>query len=128
MLSEADILDALRACFTSSNPFEQPLNIVDLGLVESVNLKLDEDAPGAGIPGVPPRQELTLGLIPCTGEEDANAILIAQIENRMAGLPELSRTVTRLLDTPVWSPARIAPELRRALKLDPPTFPILNNR
>jgi metal-sulfur cluster biosynthetic enzyme len=128
MLSEADILDALRACFTSSNPFGRPLNIVDLGLVGGIDLVLDEDAPGAGIPGVPPRQRLTIGLIPCTADDDANAILLAQIENRMAGVPELSSTVIRLLDDPAWTPARLSPELRTVLKLDPPTFLILNNR
>jgi metal-sulfur cluster biosynthetic enzyme len=128
MLTELDIREALRACFDTQNSFQKPVNIVDLGLVESIALALDLDAPGAGIPGVPPRQSLTLTLIPCTPDEDATTILLAQIQNRLAGIPELSRVDIRFLDHPTWTPARITPEGRHLLKLDPPTFPILNNR
>jgi len=131
MLTEHEIREALRACFDASNPFKRPLNIVDLGLVESITLDNDNDAPGAGIPGVPTRQTLALTLIPTSSDEshdDANAILVAQIQNRLAGLPELSRTSVQLLDTPTWTPSRISPKLRKTLKLDPPAFPILNNR
>jgi metal-sulfur cluster biosynthetic enzyme len=128
MLTELDILEALRACFDTQNPFHQPLNIVDLGLVESITLALDPDAPGAGIPGVPPRQSLVLTLIPSTPDEDASTILLAQIQNRLAGIPELSRISVRFLDKPTWSQSRITPEGRRLLKLEPPAFPILNNR
>jgi len=131
MLTEQDILEALRACFDASNPFKRPLNIVDLGIVESISLALDSDAPGAGIPGVPSRQALYLTLIPTSSDEssdDTNAILVAQVRNRLAGLPELSRISVELAQSPLWTPARIAPKLRKTLKLDPPTFPILNNR
>ena len=56
MLSEQDIREALRACYDTHNPYGQPVNIVDLGLVEVIELSPDLDAPGAGIPGVPQRQ------------------------------------------------------------------------
>ncbi len=127
MLAEADVLEALSACFTANHPFHRPLNAVELGLVASILLERDDEAPGAGIPGVPPRQRLILGLIPCSVDEDANAMLVAQIENRMAGLPELSHTTIEWLAAPKWTTERISPELRQALKLDPPMFPILNN-
>jgi metal-sulfur cluster biosynthetic enzyme len=125
MLTDADIREALRACYDASHPFRQPLNIVDLGLIESIALTLDPKAPGAGIAGVPPRQSLNLTLIPSSPDEDAQIQLRAQILNRLAGLDGLSTMSVDFAATPVWSAARISPEGRRLLALD---FPILNNR
>jgi metal-sulfur cluster biosynthetic enzyme len=127
MLTEDDIREALRACFHSL-PFNTPVDIVTLGLVECVTLAPDPDAPGSGISGVPPRQSRSITLIPPTLDQDANAILLAQTQNRLAGIPNLSRTTIHLAETGTWSAARIAPEARLHLKLAPPAFPILNNR
>ncbi len=128
MLTQQDIREALRACFDASHPARRPLNIVDLGLIERVELTLDPDAPGAGIPGVPPRQVLSLTLLAPSPEEDARAILAAQVKNRLAGLPELWRTSVRIVDQPAWTSARITPEGRRLLGMKDPVLPILNNR
>jgi metal-sulfur cluster biosynthetic enzyme len=128
MLTEDDIREALRACYAPGLRFERPLNIVDLGLIESIALRLDHEAPGAGIPGVPARQALTLILIATSAEEDARIQLHAQIANRLAGLEQISRTTILFAASPAWTAERISPEGRRILRLDPPTFPILNNR
>ena len=128
MLSEHDIREALRACYETHNPYSQPVNIVDLGLVEAIELAPDHDAPGAGIAGVPQRQRLSLTLISSTQDEDAQAQLAAQIANRMAGLPELSRSAIHFAAEPVWTASRISPQGRLLLKLDAAHFPILNNR
>lgn len=128
MLNEADILDALRACFDLTNPYKRSMNVVELGLVEQVVLTVDADAPGAEIAGVPLRQRLKLTLVPTSKSEDGNAMLIAQIENRLAGLPELSRASVRLLDSPVWTPERLSAEARETLHPAKPAFAILNNR
>jgi metal-sulfur cluster biosynthetic enzyme len=127
MLTEADIYDAIRACYDASHPYQRPVNIVDLGLIESITLAVDPEAPGANIPGVPTKYSLSLTLIPASPDEDAQTLLHAQIANRLAGLPELSRTTIHFADTPVWTPGRITPEGRRLLKLDAPVFAILNN-
>ena len=128
MLSEDDIRDALRACYDTQNPYGRPVNVVDLGLVESIALTPDLDAPGAGIEGVPQKQRLLLTLIPSSPEEDAQTQLAAQIANRLAGIEELSGTAIRFAATPVWTPARISPQGRALLNLDAAHFPILNNR
>jgi len=125
MLTDADIREALRACYDASHPFRQPMNIVDLGLIEIIALALDPNAPGAGIAGVAPRQSLALTLIPASPDEDAQTQLRAQILNRLAGLDGLSAVCVCFAAAPVWNTARISPEGRRLLALD---FPILNNR
>jgi metal-sulfur cluster biosynthetic enzyme len=128
MLTEDDIRDALRACYDTQNPYGQPVNVVDLGLVETIVLTADLDAPGAGIRGVPQKQRLALTLIPSTPDDDSKTQLAAQIVNRMAGLEGLSRTSVHFAEEPQWTPARITREGRTHLKLDAMHFPILNNR
>lgn len=127
MLIEFDIREALRACFHGL-PFDTPVDIVSLGLVEAVTLTPDPEAPGSGIPGVPPRQSLAVTLIAPTANEDANALLLAQAQNCLAGIPDLSRVTVRLAEDPLWTPSRISSEARVHLHLDPPPFPILNRR
>jgi metal-sulfur cluster biosynthetic enzyme len=127
MHTEEDIREALRACFHAL-PFNTPVDIVSLGLVERIDLTADPDAPGAGIPGVPPRQMLTVTLIAPTSDEDANSMLVAQTRNRLAGVPDLSHVAVILEEEPLWTTSRLAHDARLQLKLDPPAFPILNNR
>lgn len=124
MLTQADITDALRACYDLANPFGKPVNLVDLGCIEHIALTPDLDAPGTGIPGVPPRQRLALTLVLTSPDEDTRAQLTAQIYNRLAGIERLSRSTIQVLDDP-WTPARMTPEVRHRLM---PPFPILNNR
>lgn len=128
MLNEADIREALRACFDTSGRYPGPVNIVDMGLVEWIELSVDEDAPGAGIAGVPAKQRLRLTLIAAGEDEDARALMQAQVSNRLAGLPELSKTEVLFVSEPMWTPERISGEGRRLLGLDAVRFPILNNR
>ncbi len=123
-LTEADILAALRDCY---DPI-LPCNIVDLGLIDSVAVAPDPDAPGAGIPGVPPRHRVHIALTLSTPEDPANpeaatqtaAQLTAQIENRLAAFETISRTEVALVGQPPWTPNRISPAGRRLLRLDTP--------
>jgi metal-sulfur cluster biosynthetic enzyme len=128
MLSEDDIRDALRACYDTQNPYGRPVNVVDLGLIESIALTPDLDAPGAGIVGVLQKHRLLLTLISSSTDEDAQTQLVAQIANRLAGVEELSGTVIRFATDPVWTASRISPQGRALLNLDAAHFPIINNR
>ena len=127
MFTDIQVREALRDCYETANPYQQPVNVVDLGLVETISLELDREAPGAGISGVPPRYRVGLTLLACSADEDARTLLRAQIVNRLAGLPEVSGTDLRFADAPAWTPSRITPAGRHLLKLDR-AFPILNNR
>ena len=128
MLTEAAILEVLRGCYDLGNPYGKPANLVELGCVDSLLLTPDHDAPGAGIPGVPPKFQLALTVLPTTADQDARAQLSAQILNALAGLEQLSRTRLVLAQEPTWTQARITREGRRRLKLDPAPLAILNNR
>ncbi len=118
MLSEADILAALRDCYDPT----LPCNIVDLGIVRSVTVIADEQAPGTGIPGAPRKHVVQIALTPAetaaSAESATIAHLKAQIVNRMAGLESVSRTIVVLLDQPAWSPRDITPAGRKTLGLD----------
>ena len=114
MLTESDILAALRDCY---DPV-LPCNIVDLGLVRSVTITPDQEAPGSGIPGVPQRHKIQITLTPTSEDEAANSQLRTQIENRLAGLETVSHTTVTLQNAPAWTPQSITPQGRKTLGLD----------
>jgi metal-sulfur cluster biosynthetic enzyme len=114
MLTESEIIAALRDCYDP----ELPCNIVDLGLVRAVAITADPEAPGAGIPGVPQKHLVQIGIILTHPSEDVEAQLRAQIANRLAGLEAVSQTTITIHTELSWSPAQITPAGRRILGLD----------
>jgi metal-sulfur cluster biosynthetic enzyme len=114
MLTEDQIRAALRDCYDPAIP----CNIVDLGLIQTITIHPDPDAPGTGIPGVPQKHTVAVSLIPTSPDEAAEAQLIAQIANRLAGLETVSHIAVTILRTPAWTPQNITPLGRRILGLD----------
>jgi metal-sulfur cluster biosynthetic enzyme len=94
-VTDADLLHALRDCY---DPVLKR-NIVDIGLIPVATLTEDTEAPGTNIPGVGPRYIAHITLVAPSTDEAAIAQLRAQIENRLAGLPAISRTTVTLLPT-----------------------------
>lgn len=92
-MTEADLVNALRDCYDTP----QQRNIVDLGLVQSASLTRDMEAPGAAIRGLGPRYMARVTLRSPGSDHARNAQLRAQVENRLAGLPEISRTEIEML-------------------------------
>ena len=113
MLTESDILSALRDCY---DPV-LPCNIVDLGLIRSIRIA-PLRSPGANIPGVPLKHQIKIELTPTQSDEASTAQLQAQITNRLAGLETVSHTTVKLLSNPPWSPLYITPAGRKTLGLD----------
>jgi metal-sulfur cluster biosynthetic enzyme len=114
MLTESDILTALRDCY---DPI-LPCNIVDLGLIQSIAITPDREAPGSNIPGVPQKHRIEIAVTPTQSDEASNSQLSAQIANRLAGIEAVSHTTINLLDKPAWTPLNITPTGRRILGLD----------
>jgi metal-sulfur cluster biosynthetic enzyme len=102
-LTQSDILAALRDCYDP----EIACNIVDLGLVEHIAIAPDPDAPGAGIPGVPPRHRVSIALVLASLIDPEDTALTAQIQNRLAAFETISRSEVELLREPAWNPGRI---------------------
>jgi metal-sulfur cluster biosynthetic enzyme len=92
-MTDADLLALLRDCY---HPILRR-NIVELDLVRSATLTLDHDAPGANSPGVEPKFIANIKLIAPTSDDTANAHFRAQVENRLLGLPTISRVDLTLL-------------------------------
>ena len=92
-MTDADLLDALRDCY-------EPLlrrDIVAAHLVRSASISVDSEAPGAGIAGVPVRYVAKVTLHAPGRDEAANAQLTAQVENRLLGMPAISRVAITLM-------------------------------
>lgn len=110
-LTEADVVAALRDCYDP----EIALNIVDLGLVHSISIAPDRNAPGTGIQGVPPKYRVAIALTLTSIIDAEDTPLIAQIQNRLAAFETISRTEVTLVREPAWNPGRISPEGRARL-------------
>jgi metal-sulfur cluster biosynthetic enzyme len=85
MLTESDILTALRDCYDPS----VPCNIVDLGLIDSITITPDFEAPGSNIPGVPPRHCIHIHFTLTQTDDTANAVLRLDHQS-LAGLGKLN--------------------------------------
>ena len=114
MLTESNVLDALRDCFDPAIP----CNIVALGLIRSIIVAPDPEAPGSGIPGVPQKHLIQIDLTLTNPSEETAAQLTAQIQNRLAGLEEVGKTTIAIVSEPSWTPLQITPTGRRILGLD----------
>ena len=92
-MTDVDLVNALRDCYDTL----QQRNIVELGLVQHATLEIDRDAPGANVRDVPTRYVAHITLRAPSSDDVRNAQLRAQIENRLAGLPEITRTEVEML-------------------------------
>jgi hypothetical protein len=88
-MTDAQLLHLLRDCYTPTGP-----NIVAAGLVRSATLTPD---PNTSLPNLPPRFLATITLHSPSTDEAAAAQLAAQIENRLLGVPSISRVQIHLL-------------------------------
>jgi metal-sulfur cluster biosynthetic enzyme len=106
MLSEADILTALRDCFDP----EVKLNLVDLGLIYSVETGPDRESTPAW-----PRQWAKVTMTLTTQQCPASGFIFEQVRNRLAGIPDISKVEVNLVWEPKWTAHRISEAGRRQL-------------
>ena len=85
--TETDLVQALTECFVPA----LRRDVVAAGLVRSSRVTRDDEAPGAGIAGVPERYLVQITLSAPGGDEAVNAQTQAAVENRLLGLPAISR-------------------------------------
>lgn len=106
MLTETDILTALRDCYDP----EVKLNLVDLGLIYKVETQPDPDSTPAW-----PRQLVKVTMTLTTPQCPASGLIFEQVKNRLAGIPDISRVDVDLVWEPKWTPHRISEAGRRQL-------------
>jgi metal-sulfur cluster biosynthetic enzyme len=100
MLSEEQVLAALRDCFDP----EIKLNIVDLGLIYKVAIEPDPDA------STPkwPRQRVKVTMTLTTPNCPASGLIFEQVQNRLAGISNISKVDVNLVWEPPWTSERIS--------------------
>lgn len=106
MVSEADILTALRDCYDP----EVKLNLVDLGLIYAIGLETDPDSTLRG-----PRQRVRVTMTltsPACPDRDR---IVEQVRNRLAAMPGIGQAEVELAWQPEWTPHRVSPAGRRQL-------------
>ena len=106
MLSEADIETALRDCFDP----EVKLNLVDLGLIYGIETGPDPDSKPKW-----PRQWVKVTMTLTKQDSPANGIILEQVQNRLAGVSDISKVEVNLVWEPQWTPHRISEAGRRQL-------------
>jgi metal-sulfur cluster biosynthetic enzyme len=108
MLSESDILTALRDCFDP----EVKLNLVDLGLIYGVETGPDPDSTPKW-----PRQWVRVKMTLTTPQCPMSGLIIEQVRNRLLGIPDISKVDVELVWEPKWTPHRISAAGRAQLHI-----------
>ncbi len=103
-----DILLALRDCFDP----EVKLNLVDLGLIYSVEVEPDPHATPAF-----PRQRVQVTMTLTTPQCPASGLIFEQVHNRLASIQQVSKVEVELVWEPKWTPHRISLAGRKQLGL-----------
>jgi probable FeS assembly SUF system protein SufT len=103
-LTEQMVWDTLKTIFDP----EIPVNIVDLGLVYSCVISPDENSGKA----IAVRMAMTA---PGCGMSD---VLKADVESKLARLPEVTKTDVQVVFDPPWTPDRMSDATRLQLGLD----------
>ena len=106
MLSEPDIMTALRDCFDP----EVKLNLVDLGLIYAIGTGPDPDSTPKW-----PRQWVRVTMTLTTPQCPMSAMIVEQVRNRLLGIPDISKVDVDLVWEPKWTPHRISPAGRAQL-------------
>ena len=106
MLTEAEILTALRDCYDP----EVKLNLVDLGLIYGVSTSPDPDSTPAW-----PRQKVKVTMTLTTPQCPASGLIFEQVNNRLAGIPDIGKVEVDLVWEPKWTPHRISAAGREKL-------------
>lgn len=109
-LTEDEVRTALRDVYDP----ELPVNIVDLGLVYSVTVTPDPDAPG-----VVPKHKVHITMSMTVPTCPSHQFIFEQVRNRLAGVQAISETDVQLVWEPAWTPDRISPEAQQMLGIAP---------
>jgi metal-sulfur cluster biosynthetic enzyme len=108
-VTEQEVLSALKSCYDP----EIPVNIVDLGLIYTVNFStVAAETPEQSKQDV--RIDMTLTSPGCP--EHVN--ISAQVKSRLEQLPGIRNAAVNVVWTPPWTPERLTAEAKKQLGID----------
>ena len=108
-VTEQDVLSALKSCYDP----EIPVNIVDLGLIYSVQF--------AAVPTESPeeaKQDVTVDLTLTSQGCPEHVNISAQVKSRVEQLPGVRNANVNVVWEPAWTPERLSPEARKQLGIE----------
>jgi metal-sulfur cluster biosynthetic enzyme len=106
-VTEQDVLSALKSCYDP----EIPVNIVDLGLIYSVQFAPAEVPEEA-------KQDVTVDLTLTSQGCPEHVNISAQVKSRLEQLPGIRNAKVNVVWTPPWTPERLSPDAKKQLGID----------
>ncbi len=103
-LTQEDVLSALKQCYDP----EIPVNIVDLGLIYSVNFATTPDQ----------QQDVTVDMTLTAQGCPAHVMISDQVKSRIEQLPGVRKATVKVVWDPPWTPERLSPDARKQLGID----------
>src|SRR6267143_5887459 len=108
-VTEQDVLSALKSCYDP----EIPVNIVDLGLIYTVNF-----APATADNPEEPKQDVTVDMTLTAQGCPEHVNISAQVKSRVEQLPGVRNANVNVIWEPPWTPERLSPEARKQLGIE----------
>ena len=103
-VTEQDVLSALKSCYDP----EIPVNIVDLGLIYSVQFA---EAPEG-------KQDVTVDLTLTSQGCPEHVNISAQVKSRLEQLSGIRNATVNVVWTPAWTPERLSPDAKKQLGIE----------
>ena len=103
-VTEQDVLSALKSCYDP----EIPVNIVDLGLIYSVQFTAAPDD----------KQDVTVDLTLTSQGCPEHVNISAQVKSRLEQLPGVRTATVNVVWTPPWTPERLSPDAKKQLGIE----------
>jgi metal-sulfur cluster biosynthetic enzyme len=103
-VTEQDVLSSLKSCYDP----EIPVNIVDLGLIYSVQFA---DAPEG-------KQDVTVDLTLTSQGCPEHVNISAQVKSRLEQLSGIRNANVNVVWTPAWTPERLSPDAKKQLGIE----------
>jgi metal-sulfur cluster biosynthetic enzyme len=104
-VTEQDVLSALKSCYDP----EIPVNIVDLGLIYTVNF--------APVPAEE-SQDVTVDMTLTSPGCPEHVNISAQVKSRLEQLPGIRNAAVNVVWTPPWTPERLSPDAKKQLGIE----------
>jgi metal-sulfur cluster biosynthetic enzyme len=104
-VTEQDVLSALRSCYDP----EIPVNIVDLGLIYTVNFVPASEQD---------KQDVTIDMTLTSPGCPEHVNISAQVKSRLEQLPGIRNATVNVVWTPAWTPERLSPDARKQLGIE----------